>query len=83
MEKIKNQISAIVVFKGATFRELDEEWHSIGNLLIECLQKMKNAEVFSDSEIEEVKNYAFNLKRNRFDQVRQALRDNFRNNFEF
>lgn len=83
IERIKEQINALVEFKSVTFRELDDEWGVVGDRLVEGLEKMKSAGVFSETEIEDVKKYAFSLKRNRFDQVRSSIWNGMRDSFEF
>ena len=43
MEKIKNQVNAIVVYKGATFQELDQEYNDLGARIEEGIERMKAA----------------------------------------
>lgn len=83
MEKIKNQISAIVVFKAATFQELDHEFSDLGARIDEGIERMKAAGVFANHEIEEIRKYALNVRNNRYNAAYADVRGSIRNNFEF
>ena len=83
MEKIKKQVSAIVVFKGATFQELDQEYNDLGARIEEGIEKMKEAGVFTDHEIEEIREYTINVRNNRYKAAYADVRGYIRNNFEF
>lgn len=83
MEKIKNQISAIVVFKAATFQELDQEFSDLGARIDEGIERMKAAGVFANHEIEEIRKYALNVRNNRYNTAHADVRGSIRNNFEF
>lgn len=83
MEKIKNQVNAIVVYKGATFQELDQEYNDLGARIEKGIERMKAAGVFSDHEIEEIRKYALNVRNNRYKAVYADIRESIRNNFEF
>ena len=83
MEKIKNQVSAIVVFKVVTLQELDQEYNDIGARIEEGVERMKAAGVFANHEIEEIRKYALNVRNNRHDAAYADVRGSIRNNFEF
>ena len=83
MEKIKNQISAIVVFKAASFQELDQEYNDLGARIEEGIERMKAAGVFAHHEIEEIRKYALSVRNNRYNAVYADIRGSIRNNFEF
>ena len=83
MEKIKNQISAIVVFKGATLQELDQEYNDLGARIDEGIERMQAAGVFANHEIEEKRKYALNVRNNRYNAAYADIRGSIRNNFEF
>ena len=83
MEKIKNQISSIVVYKGTTFQELEQEYNDLGARIWEGIERMKAAGVFIGYEIEEIKKYALNLRDDRYNAAYADLRGSIRNNFEF
>lgn len=83
MEKIKNQVNTIVVYKGATFQELDQEYNDLGARIEKGIERMKAAGVFSDHEIEEIRKYALNVRNNRYKAVYADIRESIRNNFEF
>lgn len=83
MEKIKNQISAIVVFKAVTLQELDQEYNDLGARIDEGIERMKAARVFASHEIEEIRKYALNVRNNRYNAAYADIRGSIRNNFEF
>ena len=83
MEKIINQISAIVVFKAVTFQELDQEYNDLGARIEEGIERMKAARVFASHEIEEIRKYALNVRNNRYNAAYADIRESIRNNFEF
>ena len=83
MEKIKNQVNAIVVYKGATFQELDQEYNDLGARIEEGIERMKAAGVFSNHEIEEIRKYALNIRNNRYNAAYVDMRESIRTNFEF
>ena len=51
MEKIKEQVSAIVAFNKTTLEELGLQYGEISDRLSEGISKMKNSRVFSTNEI--------------------------------
>lgn len=83
MEKIKNQVAEIVVFTGKSFEDIDQEYNEIGRRIDEGIERMKEAKVFSSSEIEEVRKYAINMINNRYDAAYSDIRGSIRSNFEF
>lgn len=83
MEKIKNQVNAIVVYKGATFQELDQEYNDLGARIEEGIERMKAAGVFANHEIEEIRKYALNVRNNKYNAAYADVRGSIRNNFEF
>lgn len=83
MEKIKNQVNAIVVYKGATFQELDQEYNDLGARIEEGIERMKAAGVFANNEIEEIRRYALTVRNNRYNMACAGVRESIRNNFEF
>lgn len=48
MEKIKNQVNTIVVYKGATFQELDQEYNDLGARIEKGIERMKAALAVSE-----------------------------------
>ena len=83
MEKIKNQVSAIEVFKAVTLQELDQEYNDLGARIEEGVERMKAAGVFANHEIEEIRKYALNVRNNRYNAAYADIRGSIRNNFEF
>lgn len=83
MEKNKNQVSDIVVYKGATFQELNQEYVDLGARIEEGIERMKTAGVFASHEIEEIRKYALNVRNNRYNAAYADIRGSIRNNFEF
>lgn len=83
MEKIKNQVNAIIVYKGATFQELVQEYNDLGARIEDGIKRMKAAGVFANHEIEEIRKYALNVRNNRYNAAYIDIRGSIRNNFEF
>ena len=81
--KIKEQISAIVVFNGKTFEDLDVEYRVIGNRISEGVEKMKNSGLFVDCEIKEVQKYAYELLNKWYNREYNSVRTELRSSFQF
>lgn len=83
IESIKNQVSAIIVFKGESFDELSEEHRAICERIDEGIARMEASEVFSEDEIKEIKSYATGTLYRMYKEARTNLRTIKRANFEF
>lgn len=83
MEKIKNQVSTIVVYKGATLEEVNQEYTDLLARIDEGIERMKAAKVFASHEIEEIRKYAHNLRNNRYNDAYSKIKESIRDNFEF
>ena len=83
MEKIKKQVLSIVVFKGTTFQELDQEYSELGARIEEGIERMKAARVFANHEIEEIKKYAQSVRDNGYNAACCSVRASIRDNFKF
>ena len=83
MEKIKGQISAIVVFNKTTFDELGTQYGEIANRLAEGISKMKNSQVFTNGEVKEMDEYGRSILDTRYQEARRDLTATLRENFEF
>ena len=83
MQAITKQVEALVEYKGDTFDALNAEYDAFRERIEEGLEKMKEISVFSDSEINHVKNFAFDLIASRLRTAKEVLRQNLRDSFQF
>jgi flagellar basal body-associated protein FliL len=83
MKAIKDQISAIVVFNATTLPNLTKEYDEIRDRLLEGLDKMKVANVFSKNEIEEIRVCMYEVLNNRYTSVRTDIINKLRSEFIF
>lgn len=81
--KIKEQISAIVVFNGKTIEDLNVECRVIGNKISEGVEKMKNSGLFADHEIKDVQKYAYELRNKWYSREYNSVRAELRSSFQF
>ena len=83
MQAITKQVEALVEYKGDTFEALNAEYNALRERIEEGLDKMKMASVFTDSEINHVKNFAFDLIGARYRSAKETLTQNLRESFKF
>jgi hypothetical protein len=83
MNKIKEQIDALVVFSATDFDSLQEEETSIKDRCIEGIEKMKEAKVFTDKEIAEINQYWPSVVNARYNAAKQDIANTIRTNFIF
>lgn len=83
MEKIKEQVSAIVAFNKTTLEELGIQYGEIANRLSEGISKMKTLQVFSNAEVKEVDDYGKSILDSRYQEQKLAIVEALRENFEF
>lgn len=83
MKAIKDQISAIVVFKATNLANLSEEYGAIRDRLIKGLNKMKVANIYSRTEIEEIRAYMHELLNHRYDATKKDVIGTLRSQFTF
>lgn len=83
MNKIKEQIDALVVFSATDFDSLQEEKIHITDRCIEGIEKMKEAKVFTDKEISEINQYWPSVVNTRYNSAKQDIANTIRTNFTF
>ena len=83
MDKIKDQIDALVVFSATDFDSLQEEKVRIIDRCVEGVERMKDAKVFTDKEIAEVNQYWPSVVDTRYNSARQDIANAIRTNFVF
>jgi hypothetical protein len=83
MDAIKKQVDAIVVYKGETFAAVNAEYNDIKDRISEGLDKMKDAMIFSDAEINSIRKYAMELLGIRYRVAKDALTKTQRASFQF
>lgn len=83
MKAIKDQISAIVVFKETNLANLSEEYGAIRYRLVEGLDKMKIANIYSRTEIEEIRMFMYEVLSNRYDSAKKDVINKLRSEFTF
>ena len=83
MKTIKDQISAIVVFKATTLSNLTDEYDAVRDRLAEGLDKMKNANIYSKAEVEEIRVYMYEVLNNRYASAKTDVVNKLRSEFQF
>ena len=83
MDAIKKQVDSIVVYKGETFEAINSEYSEHKIRITQGLDKMKAAMIFSDSEINSIKQYAMELLGLRYRVAKDALTKTQRASFQF
>lgn len=83
MNAIKDQVDSIVKFTATTFDALAEERSKIQDRIIEGVEKMKEAKVFSEAEVKEISQYAVNVLNARYSSTKADITNDLRNTFEF
>lgn len=83
MQAITKQIESLIQYKGETFDAINQEYDSLKDRIEEGVQKMKDAGVFTDSEINQVRDFAINLLGSRFREAKDAIKRNLRESFQF
>lgn len=83
MEKIKEQVSAIVAFNKTTLEELGLQYGEISDRLSEGISKMKNSRVFSVNEIKEINDFGKSILDTRYQEAKRDITIKIRESFEF
>ncbi len=83
MKTIKDQINTIVEFKAITLSELSKEHDILRERLVEGLDKMKAANVYSKEEIEEIRMYMYQVLNERYTNTRTDVVNKLRAEFTF
>lgn len=83
MKTIKDQISAIVVFKATNLHHLTEEYGAVRDRLVEGLDKMKMANIYSKAEVEEIRMYMYEVLNNRYASAKTDVVNKLRSEFTF
>jgi hypothetical protein len=83
MKAIKDQISAIVVFSATNLHNLTEEYGTIRDRLVEGLDKMKMANIYSKAEVEEIRMYMYEVLNNRYANAKTDVVNKLRSEFTF
>lgn len=83
MKTIKDQISAIVVFKATNLPNLTEEYGAIRERLVEGLDKMKMSNIYSKAEVEEIRMYMYEVLNNRYASAKTDVTNKLRSEFTF
>ena len=83
MNKIKDQVDALVVFNATDFDSLQKEKMHITDRCIEGIEKMKESKVFTDKEIAEINQYWPAIVNARYNAAKQNIANCIRTNFTF
>lgn len=83
MNKIKDQVDALIVFNATDFDSLQEEKMHITDRCIEGIEKMKESKVFTDKEIAEINQYWPTVVTARYNAAKQDIANCIRTNFTF
>ena len=83
MQAITSQVESLVQYKGETFDAINQEYDSLKDRIEEGIQKMKESNVFTDSEIKQVRDFAMNLLGVRYREMKDTITKNMRESFQF
>lgn len=83
MNKIKDQVDALIVFNATDFDSLQEEKMHITDRCNEGIEKMKESKVFTDKEISEINQYWPAIVNARYNAAKQDIANCIRTNFTF
>lgn len=87
IKAIKEQVSAIVVFKVNTYEELEATYDAIRARVEKGVENMEHAnqpvQIFSESEINNVYTYAIEILGDRYRSAKNDIISHARGSFEF
>lgn len=83
MKTIKDQIASMVVYKATALSELSKEHDTFRERLVEGLDKMKAANIYSKEEIEEIRMYMYQVLNERYTNARNDVVNKLRAEFTF
>lgn len=83
MKNIKDQISAIVVFKANNLKNLAEEYGAIYDRLYDGVAKMKASNLYNISEIDEIRAYVREILTQRYNSAKADITAQLRSQFNF
>lgn len=83
MNKIKEQVSAIVVFNATELATLNQEYTTISKRIDEGISKMTDSHLYSEKEVKEVQSHANNLLGVRYRAAKDDIVSKKRDEFKF
>lgn len=83
MNKIKEQVSALIVFNATELDTLNQEYSNISKRINEGLSKMTDSQLFSEKEIKEIQSHADNILGTRYRSAKDNLISKKRDEFQF
>lgn len=83
MDKIKEQISALVVFTATELDALDREFVTLSKRIDDGISKMSDSRLYSEKEIKEIKSYASSILNVRYKSAKNDIVSMKRNEFQF
>lgn len=83
MDKIKEQISALIVFTATELDALDREFIVISKRIDEGVSNMSNSRLYSEKEIKEINSFANSILNVRYRSAKDDIISKKRNEFQF
>ena len=83
MEKIKQQIEKLIVFKATSLEDLYAEYETLKDRCNQGIENMKESQLFSSQEISEIKEFTNQLLCNRYREYQLFVTNKAREAFIF
>jgi len=83
MNKIKEQVSAIVAFNATELDALNQEYSAISKRIEEGISKMSDSHLYSEKEIKEIQSHATSILGVRYRAAKDDIIAKKRDEFKF
>lgn len=83
MNKIKEQVSALVVFNATELDDLNQEYSALSKRIDEGISKMTNSRLYSEKEIKEIQTHATGTLNVRYKAAKNDIVSKKRDEFQF
>lgn len=83
MNKIKEQVAALVVFNAAEFNTLNQEYEVIKKRIEEGIARMRDSRIYVDKEIQEIQSYAHGLLCKKYKEAKVDIITTKKSEFQF
>lgn len=83
MNKIKEQVSALIVFNATEVDALNQEYSALSKRIDEGIAKMANSRLYSEKEIKEIQTHATSTLNVRFKAAKNDIVSKKRAEFQF
>lgn len=83
MNKIKEQVAAIVAFNATELTTLNQEYNAIAKRIEEGIAKMKISNLYVNKEIQEIQSYAHGLLCKKYKEAKDDIITTKKSEFQF